>query len=109
MKFNIIFSTKKDQFNRDVEGDLDAAKSYIKLAAGDDYAWGAIQRIDDDLVPGDVERWIVQKNRTTKQLLVSPFSFFEVDPEININAMRAAFEQYPQMQEMNKLLGGGVL
>jgi len=109
MKFKLIFSTKEKRFDREIEGDLDAAKTYIKLAAGDDYAWGAIQRIDDGLVPGDVERWLVQKNRTTKQLLVSPFSFFELGPEININAMRAAFEQYPQMQEMNKLLGGGVL
>lgn len=108
MKFNIIFSAKEDRFTRQIDGDLDTVKTYVKLTAGDKFTWGAIIRTDN-LIPGDVEHWIIKKDYRNGGLLVSPFSFYKVHPEININAMRAALEQYPEMQEMNKLLGGGIL
>ncbi len=106
MKFNIIFSTKEDRFERELEGDLDMVKTFVKLQVGNKFTWGAVQQIDE-LEQGCVERWFMRKNVTTSELELHAFSFYQVDPIININAMQSAFEYHPGMNEISKLLGGG--
>lgn len=110
MKFNVIFSTDNDRFERAVEGDLDTVKTYIKLTAGDNFKWGAVIRLNE-LSPGDVSRWLIQKNRTTGDISLNAFSFFSVDPEININAMISSFNHKDDsnIKELHKVLGGGVI
>ncbi len=88
----------------EMEGDLAAIKTYIKLVNSDNFNWGAIQRLDN-LQPGDVDRWLIQKNRATGELLMSAFSFFAVDTEINVNAMRAAVGIDHKNTALNKALG----
>jgi len=112
MKFNIIFanfynnSGEGERIEREVEGDLDTVKTYVKLTAGDNFSWGAVSRLDE-LSPGDVDKWMIQKNRTTRELSLTPFSFYRVDTEININAMRAVFNDRIQLKVLHKKLGGG--
>jgi hypothetical protein len=119
MKFEIIMSYYATEETKaakvadprktfEMEGDLDAVKTYLKLAASKDFNWGAITRTDE-LEPGDVNRWMIKKNRTTGDLWMEVFSFFAVDPLININAMRAIFDPDRNMTPLNKALGGGIL
>ena len=89
----------------EMEGELDSVKTYLKLAAGDNFNWGAIT-IMDKVAIGEVNRWMVQKNRRTGQLALHAFSFFDVDHEININALHAIFDKSGGTA-MNNVLGGG--
>lgn len=90
----------------EMEGDLDSVKTYLKLAAGDNFNWGAVS-VMDKVTTGEVDRWMVQKDRTTGQLALHAFSFYDVEHEININALHAIFDPDINSQPMNKLLGGG--
>ena len=92
-----------------IEGDLDTVKTYLKLGVDEKtFNWGSIER-KDELVPGDVNRWLVQRNyRDGSGLYMSVFSFFDVDPEININAaVQAHNPDRTSSGALNKLMGGG--
>lgn len=117
MKFEIkisYFPTKKSRAAGkgdphtifEMEGELDAVKTYLKLAIGDNFNWGVVT-ILDEVVTGEVDRWMIRKNRTTKELTLHAFSFFDVDPEININALHAIWDPGRNSEPMNKALGGG--
>jgi len=94
MKFEIKLSygIPKDSTSEDysstfeMEGDLETVKTYLKLSIRKNFKWGAIQRLDK-LVPGDVDRWMIHQNQTTDELSLVIFSFFNVDPIMNINGV----------------------
>lgn len=116
MEFEIILQKRHTVVNDEkvhppretieISGELGAVKTYLKLVAGADFKWGAVQRIDN-LVTGDVERWMIQQNMTTGELYMSVFSFFDVDPMINVNAYMETWEPTQGMKTLNNLLGGG--
>lgn len=115
MKFEIIMANEADKrgkvgaFDRtifEMEGDLDSVKTYIKLAAGKNFKWGSVT-ILDKVATGEVNRWMVQKNRATGQMALHTLSFHDVDHEININALYAIYDDDVDSQPMNKELGGG--
>ena len=95
----------------EMEGELAAVKTYLKLSIGNDFHWASVVRIDDELGAGDVNRWVVQSNRTTGDLRLLAFSFFEVDPVINTNGynfkMAIQLEECSGAEALNKVLGGG--
>ena len=73
----------------------------------ENFNWGAVER-KGELEDGDVNRWLVQRNRTTGELMMTVFSFFGVDPEINLNALRAAWNpERHETEALSKRLGGG--
>jgi len=90
----------------DIEGDLDAVKTYLKLVVSDNFNWGAVER-KGELETGDIERWFVKRNTTTGELHLRVFSFFNVDPEINVNAMHHAMDSELNHPALDKALGGG--
>lgn len=109
MKFELKIQhdgqTGSDSIN--IEGDLDAVKTYLKLVVSDNFNWGAVER-KGELEPGDVHRWLVEKNHTTGDMTLTVFSFYKVDPEININAAFAAVNPESNKTEaLSKVLGGG--
>ena len=111
MKFNLtiaVVPNGKDPCKTDVEfeGDLDGAKTYIKLVAKDNFDWATVTRTDE-LQSGDVNRWLISRNLYTGELRAAPFSIHDVDPIINLNLFRNAFEKNPQMSKITSLLGGG--
>ena len=91
----------------EIEGDLSAVKTYLKLVVKDNFNWAAVLPLGK-LKMGDVDRWMVRQNRTTGELNMSVFSFFNVEPMININTMRQAYDpEQTSSGAVNKLLGGG--
>jgi hypothetical protein len=91
----------------DIDGDLDAVKTYLKLVVSDNFNWGAVER-KDELQAGDVNRWLIRKDRGTDELTMTVFSFFGVDPEINVNALLAAGDpERINTDTLSQYLGGG--
>ena len=92
-----------------IEGDLATVKTYLKLSVDEKtFNWGAVERMGE-LEPGDVHRWLIQRNfRDGGGLYMSVFAFHDVDVEININAaLQARDPDRNGCKELNNLLGGG--
>lgn len=110
-KMTIVHGKGEDATKQivEIDGDLDAVKTYLKLVISiKEFNWGAVERADEsNLVAGDVNRWLIRKNWTIDTLELSVFSFHDVDPLINVNAYIGSFEPKPGMKAVNKLLGGG--
>ena len=121
MKFKIT-TVLRDNPERNIiemDGELDAVKTYLKLRIkAENFKWGVVERTDD-MLPGDVSRWAIKRTSTYNRdsdsydfgLTLNVFSLNEVDPIINVNAMMAAFTDrqstYETFKPINKLLGGG--
>ena len=115
MKLTVTIG-KYGEINKDfeMEGTLDSAKTYIKLINDKEFRFAAIEKLDN-LAPGDVNRWIVNKNRTTGEVFLKPFSFFDQfnDPAdnalLNLNAMSNAInpESRVKISLLDAMLGGG--
>jgi len=106
MNFKIIFSTKtngRTEFN--MEGTTAEVKTFIKLKATNDFDFAAVENLDP-MVEGDVERWLIQRNRFG-ELDMKVFSFYETDPNVNINAAWCAKDMRAETGAVDKLLGGG--
>jgi len=108
MKFELKIALKdKQPHTYEMGGDLDAVKTFLKLKVDlKKFNWASIKRVDEDLARGDVEYWSVRQDMHG-ELHVHAFAFYDVDAQININAMRRALgEQKPANLDV---LGEGTL
>lgn len=101
MKFELRI-TEKDMLPDiiEFEGDLDGLKTYLKLKIDlANFSWCSVKRTDK-LSRGDVEYWIVEKKYG--ELVMNVFAFYDIDPEINLNAMRRLRHNHSKFEQLGE-------
>lgn len=109
MKFELKIALK-DELPKiyNLEGELDMVKTFLKLKVDlRKFKWASIKRVDEDIAVGDVEYWTVEKNRHG-ELAAHAFAFYEVNAQININAMRRALNKKQAQTEFTELGEGTI-